>query len=440
MTSGEQLVALVLYTIVFGFLVWLPIYLGQKAWYTWVSYVRGAVYAKIEYKLLELRIPKGIAKSPLAMEVFLNTLFQPSGEGDKYDKYWKGTTRAWFSLEIVSIEGVVRFFIWTQEKHAHTIQTQIYGQFPNIEVIDMDETGEGDYARRLVYDTDTHKFWCGEFRKKGADHLPIRTYVDYGLDKDPKEEFKVDPITPLIEYMGSLGKGEQAWIQIGVRAHSKGIPKEVPKDKRKEKKLKWYQSHEIVDWTDAAKEDIKKIAKRDLKATDDKPISAAELKLTKPEEEKITSIERSISKLAFDTTIRGVYVATKDAFLPAHSAAIGGCFKQYNTMHLNSFEVKSPNVKYAWQDLGGRKVEADKKKIFEQYQFRAFFYDEFLPVGGGGGKGNKWKSSKYESGVPFVMNIEELATVFHFPGDVARTPSLTRIEAKKGEAPANLPI
>ncbi len=444
MTPGAQFVAFILYAIVFVCLFWLPYYLWKKAWYTWIEYIRGAVYATLEYSLLELRIPKGIAKSPLAMEVFLNVLWMPGGEGDKYDKYWQGTTRAWTSLEIVSIEGVVRFFIWTQKKYENAIRTQLYGQFPDIEVVCMKDTGEGDYARKLVYDSSKYKYWCGEFKKKSASYLPIRTYVDYGLDKDPKEEFKVDPITPMLEYMGSLGKGEQAWIQIGIRAHGKDIMKEVPVDKRAEKrkagKLGWFATHETVDWSDEAKEEIKKIAKRDVKFDPEKPTNPADQKLTKPEEEKIATIERSISKIAFDTNIRGVYVATNEAFSAAHSAAISGTFKQYNTVHLNSFESKSPRVKYTWQDMGGFKVDADKKKIFEQYQCRSFFYGDYIPVGGGGGKHMRWKSSKYEPGIPFVMNIEELATIFHFPGDVAKTPSLTRVDAKKVEPPANLPI
>jgi len=44
--------------------------------------------------------------------------------------------------------------------------------------------------------------------------LPIKTYEDYGLGKDPKEELKVDPITPLIELLGTLGKASS----IGYRS------------------------------------------------------------------------------------------------------------------------------------------------------------------------------------------------------------------------------
>jgi hypothetical protein len=38
------------------------------------------------------------------------------------------------------------------------------------------------------------------------------------------------------------------------------------------------------------------------------------------------------------------------------------------------------------------------------------------------------------------MTTEELATIYHFPGDVSKTPTLSRITAKKAEPPANLPI
>lgn len=445
----EQFVAFLLYAIVFGVLAFLPYYLGKKTLEAWVEYLRGVFFAKQKYKLLEFRIAKGIARSPLAMELFLNALYQPQGEGNWHDQYVKGSTRSWFSLEIVSIEGNVRFFIWTKDSFVDLIKTQVYGQFPNTEIIDMDTTGEGDYAKKIPYDTSKYKYWCGEFRKKAANHLPIKTYVDYGLDKNPKEEFKVDPITPLLEYMGSLGKGEQAWLQIGVRAPKKDIEKALPTDPeaRKKKKAKWWQSTELVDWTDAGQEEIKKLSKRDIKVDKEKPVNSAEMKPTPLEMEKLEAIERSMSKLAFEVSIRAVYLAPKDLFMPAHSAAFGGTFKQYNTMHMNSFESKAPGVKYPWQDKGGFMVEHDKKEIFTQYQHRAFFYDEFIPIKGTA----KWKSANYASVTnpfpektknfkPFILNIEELATIYHFPGDIATTPTLTRVEAKKGEPPANLPV
>lgn len=43
----------------------------------------------------------------------------------------------------------------------------------------------------------------------------------------------------------------------------------------------------------------------------------------------------------------------------------------------------------------------------------------------------------------FILNIEELATLFHLPisTETAPTPvSVDRVESKKSEAPANLPV
>jgi hypothetical protein len=37
------------------------------------------------------------------------------------------------------------------------------------------------------------------------------------------------------------------------------------------------------------------------------------------------------------------------------------------------------------------------------------------------------------------LNLEELATLWHFPGAVAGTPTLPRIDSTKGVAPVNLP-
>lgn len=448
-----QFLIFIIYLFIFAGLLSLTLYLWKEVRRTYLGFVRAQFFSEQVYSLLEISIPKGQSKSPLAMEVFLNTLHQSFGEGNWMQIWLKGSTKPWFTLELVSLEGKVKFFIWTNEKFTNNIKTQLYAQFPDIGIKEVYQGDyKNDYVANIHYDVSKYKFACTEFKKKNANHLPIKTYTDYGLDKDPKEEFKIDPITPVLEYLGNLGQGEQAWIQIGIRAPGKSYTKPVPSDSaeaekfRKDYKLKWYQTEAEVDWTDAAKDDLKKLTKRDKKVDKENPGNPAEMKLTKQEMEKVDAVERGLSKLAFDTFIRTIYVAEKNSFSPANSAALGGVFKQYNTQHLNSFESNTPIVKYSIQDRNGLRVEADKKKIFEQYKARAFFYPQFIPIGAVNDVDEwatnkfKLKKDKYIPTVPFIMTTEELATIFHFPGDTATTSNVSRIEAKKVEAPANLPI
>ena len=39
----------------------------------------------------------------------------------------------------------------------------------------------------------------------------------------------------------------------------------------------------------------------------------------------------------------------------------------------------------------------------------------------------------------FVLNVEELATMWHFPGQILKVPTLERIESKEASPPTNLP-
>lgn len=415
MDSGNQElngVVLAAIKLVYIFVILLiPVFLVKSFWINWVKYVRAAFFAKQKYALLELKIPRGLTKSPLAMEVFMTSLFQPGGEGDWITKYWDGSVRSWFSLELVSIDGSVKFFIWTKEKFKEMVETQLYSQFPDIEILDVTDK---DYSKIVPFDPEKFQYWGCEFVKSGPSHLPIKTYTDYKLHEDPKEEFKIDPITPVIEFLGSLRKGEQAWIQIAIRAHGKD----------KQKPGTWFDK---VDWKFEANEDIKKRTKRDIKVDKEKPMNPNVMQLTKGEKDAVEAIERNISKIPFDCSIRAVYVAKTEAFRSTTPAALSGTFRQYGAPNLNGFKAdKAPGVKYPWQDRSGKIVLGQKKKLYNKYRQRAFFYDEFIPVGG--------------SSSCFVMTTEELATVYHFPGDVSRTPTLSRVVAKKVEPPSNLPI
>lgn len=373
-----------------------------------------AFLASQEYTLLEIVPPQEINRSPAAMELFLMAIYQTGGESTWYDRNVKGQTRAWFSLEIVSTEGNVRFFIWTREKLAKLLEAQLYSQFPGIEV-----TRTTDYTLGFSYNPDRFELFGLEYALTQPDPYPIKTYVDYGLDKEQEEDYKVDPITPTLEFLGSLGPGEHGWIQIIVRAHKKEDPDPS----------KWFGVRD--NWKETAKDEIKKIRSESLL---DAGGEVKQVQTTKGQELRIAALERSVSKLAFDTGIRSIYIAEKEAFQGANIGAMVGSFKQFGSLELNGFKPAwTTSFDYPWEDFSGRKLARLKDEIIEAYKERGYFFrsrPEF----------SWWRPSRSVDRTHFVLNTEELATIYHFPGLVSRTPSVQRVTSKKGTPPPNLPV
>ncbi len=388
--------------------IWLPALLLAVSFDIWLEYKRREWIKNKGSVLLEIKIPREILKTPAAMEVFLNTLYQP-GVGSLIDVYLKGRVRSWFSLELVSIDGTVHFFIWAMEDFKSRIETQLYAQFPNIEVREV-----ADYALAVHHDPSKIKFgWFGQFALTKADAYPIKTYIDYGLDENIEEEFKVDPITTVLEYLGSLKTGEQAWIQIMIQAHAK-------------EGIKYGRVFTKPDWKGGIEKEIKDLMKKGLyKDPEDK--STPESKhLSEGQKEVVKAIERTSGKSAFDTMIRATYFAEVDVFNPANIGGLIGSVTQFNSSNLNGFKPGfSAGYDYPWQDFKERRKMNEQRKLLEAYKRRSFFNAPF----------------KNFHGNPFILTTEELATIYHFPSsEVAATPTLSRIPSKKAEAPANLPI
>ncbi len=384
--------------------LWAPVLLAIIFWRVWISYVRADFISAMQggWELLEIKIPRDVAKSPQAMEIVLQALHQ-HGSGHWYDRWWKGRVTHWFSLEIVSVEGSIYFFIRTQKGYRPIVEAQIYSQYPQAEISIVD-----DYTRYMEKYTRSNEWsmFGGEFELTKDDAYPIKTYVDYGLDKASSmdEEQKIDPITVMLEQMGSLRPGEQLWLQMIVKKHESKIT-------RGGKPLK------AGEFAAAGKALIEKLMKKE-----DKEFNP--LRLTRSEQNVIEAVERNLAKQAFDVGMRGIYLAQKDAFNPSRIAMLLGLFRQFGSNDLNGFKpTRLTGTDYPWQDSFKTKVETMKEHLFRAYVDRGFFYEP------------------YNHGrVPFVLTTEELATLFHFPGRVSETPTFARIEAKKSEPPANLPI
>lgn len=389
--------------------LWGPIVFGLLFYQTWLSYVRAKYIQNEEHILLEVTLPKEQAKAPDAMELVLHALHQTSVPGKFIGKYWEGRVQAWFSLELVSIEGNIHMFIWTPEFFKDIIEFNIYAQYPEVEVSEVP-----DYTNFIKFDNDNFELWGAEFTLTKDDPYPLKTYVDYGFTGGIDEEEQVDPLTPIIEYLGSARRGEQIWIQILVQGH-----------KEKKKSGSFFKT---TDWQSEGEKLINKLMKRDPdsklpesgKDDDSIPLSPS---LSEREQDTIKAIERNISKPGFDCGIRGLYIAEAGKFRVVNIPGLIGSFKQFNAKGRNGFKPTRGMTQfdYPWQDYKNWRKNRVRRRLFDAYRRRSYFHPPY-----------KRK--------PFVLSAEELATLFHFPGQVAQTPSFRRIESKKSQPPSDLPV
>jgi len=395
--------------------LWLPFFLGRYLWITWIRYIRFLHWLKQEHILLEIQLPAEVEKSPLAMELFLTSLFNTGGEPTAFHRMWLGSHRPAWSLEIASIEGRVRFYLYLRKGFKNIVEARLYGQYPEAKVVEVP-----DYTSSIPFNTDEYSLWGCEYKKTpGKPHaLPIKTYVDYGLDKNPDTpEIQTDPITHILELLGSSGPGEYHFMQIVMKAH---------------KKDEWYGFYKNTDkYIDEARAYIKTIlvgaAKRSQTVLKE---SWGEGERTFPppailsdeEKNKVEAMERALNKLVFECGIRVIYFAKKDKF---DGVKIPNTIGFFSALRGPEYNALGPTrgltvLDFPWQDFSDIRKKSIARKLWFRYKNRAYFYEPFDQT-------------------PVFLNVEELATIWHFPSSVVKTPSIDRVPSKRAEAPLNLP-
>ncbi len=403
----------------FGFLIffaplWLPLVLLRWTWFQYVTSNRVAAIAENKTILLELRMPRDTMKTPAAMESVFSAMHLGPGEATWWKRLVLGKTRPWYSLELVSLGGRVHFYIWTRDAMRRAIESALYAQYPTMEIIEVE-----DYSRLIDPSHEPQQVVGFEFVKQKPQPYPIRTYVDFGLDKPAKPEEQADPLGQLVELLGSLGPHEQLWAQLIIRTH------------KTEKYDKKNASGKPYTWKDEAKEEIQNI--RDSIAQVNEfldPATGAVVKTrgfpnpTKGQTETMAALDRNVGKLAFDVGIRALYTAPKEHYQGLVGGYLVGLFKPFASEDYNSLSVtgdwSNKYAEYPWEDPGGHHQAHSMHLMVEMYRRRAFFYSPY--------KGT-WS----------VMSTEELATLFHVPSATVATPGLARIQSTTGGAPANLP-
>ena len=393
--------------------LWLPFYVGMVFWKLWVRYRRAHFVQNWQEAVIEIRIPREIRKSPLAMEAVFSGLNLTLGETTFIDRNFLGKARTWFSFELVSIDGNIHFYIWTHEFFKELIKTQIYAQYPEVEIYDVE-----DYTKFVPFDLKKYRIYGCDFRLTNKDPFPLKSYIDYGLDNPAaKEEEKTNPFASLLEFLASLPKGHQMWVQIIIQAH------------RGSKRWPWQKYHSVREQTEEILEEMFKNAaartKRVTGGLEDDQSGMRTMALTEAEREMMKVLERSMSKLNFDCGIRTTYIAETEKFENIILVGMLGIWKQFSSTspHYNGLRYTRflAGFDYPWQDYKDILRNRARRRLYEAYRLRSWFHGPYKTQ-------------------PFMLNTEELATIYHFPGEAVKTPTVPRIPSRRGEPPANLPV
>lgn len=405
---------------------WLPLpFVFFKLWkYHYLYFIQERWDNKTKIILIEVKIPKEIVKPIRAMEQIFAGFHGVIHGGPNWREQWlEGEYQLGLSLEIVSIEGKIHFYIRLPEMHQQMIESAIYSQYPNAEISVVN-----DYTKQVPQNIPNKNWdiWGADFINTRDECYPIKTYQEFETETEKIEEKKIDPLSIFLEGISSLGAGEQMWLQIRIK------PVLGEKDNPWQKKGK-----QLVDKLAKRPEKpkLKSIFKEAAqiiifgppKTTESqKEAFPPEMKLTPGEKEVLTAVEKKLSKFGFESFIRFVYIGKKDVFFKPKVRIILSFFKEISSENLGGLRPSSQTITkvkstFYWF-LDKRRLYQRKRKMFRHYVNRI---PAFFP----------------KPGMTLVLNTEELATLFHFPGEAAvSTASVSRVEVKKKEAPADLPL
>lgn len=376
-----------------------------------INYVK-----KWDWIILEIELPREVFKTPKAMENVISGLHGIWSPITSRQKWSQGKLIDQLSLEIVGTDGNMHFYVRCQSNQRNFVEAKIFSQYPDVEIKEVK-----DYTEELSPDipNDAYDMWGSDFILTRDWAYPIKTYIEF---EDIEEERRMDPMSQIAELITKMEEGEHFWMQLiispvltEIAGHSKKIVDELVGRKASQPSKGAFGSlgsvlGEVVG--------VFLGSEQDNSQQQNKPeqFEVNMQKLTPGERVEIERVEIKASKTSFMTTLRILYIARKDVMHKEHISGIYGVLRQFDSN--NSFRPDSNS--FPRSSLIFFKKQRNylrKRRLFLAYRGR---FLGFL--------------SK-----PYVLNIEELATIYHFPGHVVKAPFMPRVITKTGEPPRGLP-
>jgi len=357
---------------------------GYLIWQIWQNRRRTEYVSTSEHTMLQIIVPKDNDKKELSAEQLFASLHGILRSKAEIDK--EGSLQEHISFEIVSVDNVINFYVWVPTHLRDYVESQIYAQYPTVQ-INKDVT---DYAKQPVDDKLTV---ISEIKTIKDSILPLRTFAT----------FEVDPLAGITTVLAKLDANEQLWVQFLMRPlddswHTRSLTyiKEMKDGKSSgwgnnwEQRLLMLPFEFLVDFLKALvappeRSEKKEEAKKEL-SPGQQTINAA--------------IETKAEKIGYGVKIRVGYVGESADLAKQRLQALFGGFKQFNTINLNS--------------LTGGGYDTSPEALQD---YRARYLDKET----------------------MILNVEELASLYHLPHTSVETPSIAWTTTKVGEPPTNIP-
>lgn len=282
------------------------------------------------------------------------------------------------SFEIASIGQQIRFYVWLPKHLQSFVEGQVYAQYPTAQISEITE----DYTDRTLQQA---VIYSTELTLTDHETLPIKTFPS----------FEVDPLAAITATLAKLEQpNEEMWVQFLVRPISDDWHKQSARMVNRIKSGRGWGTAGFASGISYVGQAFGALVRP--------PAAGPEAKYEPSEREKtrITAIEEKSRKLGYQVKIRILYAGNDQITARMRMQAMVGTFKQFNTTNLNGFQSKYASF--------------DAAKLAD-YQGRLF-----------ADKG-------------FILNIEEVASVFHLPHTTVETPNIVWATTKTAEPPATLP-
>ncbi|HBH46385.1 MAG: hypothetical protein A2445_04795 [Candidatus Jacksonbacteria bacterium RIFOXYC2_FULL_44_29] len=180
----------------------------KEDWINW----RQSIFARGNpFVVMELAVPSRNVRHIEAIEQTFAQIHGLRRQATWWEIWWKGQYVLKVTLEIVSFEGRIKFYITSTFKHKHLIEHALYAQYPDLEIKYL--RPEEDFIH-IFPDKMPHP----EFDMLGTEYVasrppyfPLKTYREY-IDKKTGEY--LDPLRHLWELFNNLREGEYMWYQL----------------------------------------------------------------------------------------------------------------------------------------------------------------------------------------------------------------------------------